>query len=285
MAGTNEHTPKGRLLGAELRDSRKDSGITVRELATLLGTSHVTISRYETGTRLPQPEDVARILATLGVTGSKYEEIVDFARNAGERNTFARSSSGPHKHLVELAEFERSASSIVDVAPNVIPGLLQTADYAREVMRGLPVQEREIRVGLRMSRRDVLQGRSAPHLKVIVGERALREPLGGYEVMSEQLQHIAYVTAQENITLLVIPSNLDRWTPAHDGAFVLFKFLKAPSIVHLEHFRASAFLFDSKDVTAYERAVADVESVTLSSATSSEMVASVTTEMEGKQCR
>lgn len=284
MAGTNEHTPKGRLLGAELREHRKKADLTVREMAQHLGTSHVTISRYETGARIPHPEDVARILATLRVTGTEYEELVDFARNAGEKNTFARTSSNPHKHLVDLAEFERSAVSIVDVAPKVIPGLLQTAYYAREVMRGLPVEEREIRVGLRMSRRDVLLDTSPPHLKAIVAEHALREPLGGHEVMAAQLRHLQNLVARSGLALRVMPSDLTRWTPAHDGAFVLFEFHKAPPIVHLEHFRSSAFLFDSKDVAAYQHAVPDIETATLSSSDSAELVESIATEMERCQC-
>lgn len=282
MVGTSEYTPKGRLLGAELRDLRTKSGLTVRDLATKLGTSHVTISRYETGTRTPRPEDVARILATLGVTGSEYQELIDFARSAGDKNTFARTSNGPHKHLIDLAEFERSATSITDVAPSVIPGLLQTAAYARVVMHGLPVEEREVRVGLRMARRDVLTGKSAPRFDVIVKESALREPLGGHALMADQLRHITSMSTMDNVNVRVLPQELALWTPAHDGAFVLFEFLKAPSIVHLEHFRAPAFLFDAKDVAAYKEAVHELHGLALSAEESADCIATITSELEGR---
>ncbi|MEU5852959.1 helix-turn-helix domain-containing protein [Saccharopolyspora shandongensis] len=285
MVGTNEYTPKARILGAELRECRKQTGLTVRDLANRVGTSHVTISRYETGTRTPQPEDVARILGTLGVTGTRYDEIVEFARTAGNKNTFARSSSSTHKHLVELAEFERTASNIVDVAPNLLPGLLQTADYARQIMHGLPAEEREIRVGLRMSRRDVLFAKAAPKLEVLVSEHALRQPLGGAETMSEQLRHVLRTAAIDNVIVRVIPDGLTRYTPAQDGAFVLYEFAKAPPIVHLEHFRAPAFLFDAKDVAAYRDAVAELRSLALSSSDSADLIATIAEEMEGQSCR
>lgn len=284
MVGTSEYTPKGRLLGAELRDLRVKVGLTVRDLAARLGTSHVTISRYETGTRTPRPEDTARILATLGVTGSEYEELVDFARSAGDKNTFARTSNGPHKHLIDLSEFERSADSITDIAPNLIPGLLQTAAYARVIMQGLPPEEREVRVGLRMARRDVLTSKSAPRFNVVVKESALREPLGGHELMADQLRHIASLSMMDNITVRVLPRDLTHWTPAHDGAFVLFEFLKAPPIVHLEHFRAPAFLFDSKDVAAYKDAVQELNALALSPEESAERIASIMNDLEGIPC-
>lgn len=285
MASTTEHTPKARLLGAELRECRKLAGLTVRELAGRVGTSHVTISRYETGTRTPRPEDVARILGTLGVTGTRYDEIVDFARTAGDKNTFARSSSSTHKHLVDLAEFERSACAIVDVAPTLLPGLLQTADYARRVMHRLPVEEREIRVGLRMSRRDALFSRSAPTFEVLVSENALRQPMGGYEIMAEQLRHVLRMVELDNVTVLAMPSMFTQYTPAHDGAFILYEFPKAPPIVHLDHLRAPAFLFDAKDVAAYRTAVVDLRNISLSQHETSKLIASIAEEMEEKSCR
>lgn len=285
MPGTTEHTPKARLLGAELRECRKQVGLTVRDLASRVGTSHVTISRYETGTRTPQPEDVARILGTLGVTGTRYDEIVEFARTAGDKNTFARSSSSTHKHLVDLAEFERSASAIVDVAPNLLPGLLQTADYARQVMHTLPADEREIRVGLRMSRRDVLFSKNAPTLEVFVAESALRQPLGGPATMAEQLRHALRMTELDNVTVFVLPNALTRYTPAQDGAFVLYEFVKAPPIVHLEHYRSPAFLFDAKDVAAYKSAVTELQDASLNEDESVELIASIADEMEGMPCR
>ncbi|KAA5829260.1 helix-turn-helix transcriptional regulator [Saccharopolyspora hirsuta] len=285
MPGTTEHTPKARLLGAELRECRKQVGLTVRDLASRVGTSHVTISRYETGTRTPQPEDVARILGTLGVTGTRYDEIVEFARTAGDKNTFARSSSSTHKHLVDLAEFERSASAIVDVAPNLLPGLLQTADYARQVMHTLPADEREIRVGLRMSRRDVLFSKNAPTLEVFVAESALRQPLGGPATMAEQLRHVLRMTELDNVTVFVLPNALTRYTPAQDGAFVLYEFVKAPPIVHLEHYRSPAFLFDAKDVAAYKSAVTELQDASLNEDESVELIASIADEMEGMPCR
>ncbi|WP_010313729.1 helix-turn-helix domain-containing protein [Saccharopolyspora spinosa] len=74
------------VLGVELRECRLAAGLTQKELAGQIGVSYVSVSRYETGTRSPKPEDVAQILATLGVTGKRYTELVDMARGADQPN-------------------------------------------------------------------------------------------------------------------------------------------------------------------------------------------------------
>src|SRR5437764_1395929 len=109
MAGANSQglTPKARVLGAELRELREKADLTVRDMAKRLGVAAGTVSRYERGERAPSPEYVARILGTLGVTGAKYDEIVDFTASASEPNMIADESTGLHKHLIELSEFDR----------------------------------------------------------------------------------------------------------------------------------------------------------------------------------
>ncbi|SFP04858.1 Helix-turn-helix domain-containing protein [Saccharopolyspora antimicrobica] len=112
MVGKSEHTPKARALGAELRECRRDAGLTQQELADQIGVSHVSVSRYESGTRLPKPEDVAQILATLGVNGQRYAELVDMARGAEHPNWLVASGvTGIRRELTTLIELERHPRS------------------------------------------------------------------------------------------------------------------------------------------------------------------------------
>lgn len=280
MAGNSEHPPKARALGAELRECRETAGLKQRDLAQQLGVTYVTISRYETGARSPKPEDVAQILATLGITGERYDELVDMARDADQPNWLDTGVSGIRRELTTLIEFERTATRITDVATSVIPGLLQTSDYARAVL-GDTSSDVEARVAMRIGRRDVLVRSHAPDFVALITESALREPIGGYAVMAEQLRHIETMADLPNVTVQVIPAGSTRWHPAHAGAYILFEFAKSAPIVHMEHFSSSAFLHKERDVIAYEKASTTLRELAMSPADSAELIAKIRSDLEG----
>ena len=283
MVGVNEpHTPKALLLGAELRELREQAGLNVRELAAALDVGQATVSRYERGERTPSVDYVARILGTLRVGGAKYDEVIDFARNASEPNLIAGTKPGMHRHLLDLAEFERKASRIVQVAPLMIPGTMQTREYAMAVMTGLPEEDRDLRVELRMARREVLAG---PQIEVFLMERCVRDALCGPKAMAEQVRYLVEVADQSNVTVQIIPADLHQYTLAHEGTFVLYDFPKANPIVQLENYRGSAFLNDRKDVAAYRDAVATLADAAMSPDQSIELMAAIAEQLEGESQR
>lgn len=278
MAGLNEtHTPKARLLGAELRELRDQAGFNGRQLAAKLDITQTTVSRYERGARTAPVDYVARVLGLFGVTGQRYEDLIEFARSASEPNLITK--SGKHKHLLEISEFERSAEQVVHVAPLVMPGPMQTRGYATAVMASLPAEERDLRVELRMARRDALSG--TRDVTAFIAERALRDELGGSSVMGDQLRRLVYLASYSNIDLRVLPSELQRWTLAHEGAFVLYHFPKAAPIVHLEHYRGPAFLYEPDDVAVYTSGVGTLSDLALSHDRSVKLVSALAEEMEG----
>ncbi|MDI2028629.1 helix-turn-helix transcriptional regulator [Saccharopolyspora sp. TS4A08] len=283
MVGKSEHTPKARALGAELRECRIEAGLTQHELAARIGVSHVSISRYETGTRSPRPEDAAQLLATLGVAGQRYSELVELARGAEQSNWLETGVNGLRRELMTVIEFERIATRIVDVETNIVPGLLQTADYARAIMGEVPGADLEARVALRVGRAAILNRKGAPNLVAIVSEVALRQRIGGAEVMVDQLRHLLKAAELPNVTIIVLPAVSERWHPAHAGAFILFEFPKGDPIVHLEHFASGAFLH-AKEVAAYRRAVDTLQEVAMDEETSARLIATISDELEGT-CR
>jgi transcriptional regulator with XRE-family HTH domain len=280
MAGKSEHTPKARALGAELRECRLEAGLTQQELAAQIDVSHVSVSRYESGTRSPKPEDVAQILATLGVNGAKYAELVDMARSAEQPNWLETRKNRLRRELTTIIEFERIAINIVDVATSIVPGLLQAADYARTIMGVVPGDDLEARVAMRMGRRDVLTRKNAPDFTAIISEVALRERLGGAGVMADQLRHLFKMAELPNVKIMVLPAASERWHPAHAGAFLLYEFPKSEPIVHLEHFASGAFLY-TKEVTAYQDAVVTLRQMAMDPESSAELIASILEELEG----
>lgn len=278
---TDGGTPKARLLGAELRDLREQAGLTVRDLGKALDVAPATISRYERGERAPKTDHVARTLGTLGVTGDKYEELVEFAENASEPNLIAKSSAGIHRHLLELSEFDQSAIRIIHVAPLIVPGPMQTRAYAREVMSSLSPEERALRVELRMARRDALN--EPRQFDAYINERVLTDGLGDADVMAEQLEHLSEIASRPNVAVRILPAENRRWTIAHNGAFVLYEFPKAPPIIHLEHYRGPAFLYDAKDVQAYVDAVGTASDAVLGLDDSAKLIAATARDIGGQQ--
>lgn len=279
MARLSEsHTPKARLLGAELRDLRVQGGLNGRQLAAELGITQTTVSRYERGERTAPVDYVARVLGMLGITGQRYEELIGFAETASEPDLIANSKSGLHSHLIELAEFERSAETITAVAPLVVPGLMQTRAYARQIMSAVPDNEREVRVELRMARREIL--RSQRRIQILLSERVLRETMGDRSVMLEQVRHLNESAKRPNITVQILPSNTNNWTLAHNGSFILFEFTKAAPTVHLEHFRGPAFLYDEEDVEAYQSELATLAATAMSPTDSATLMAHIARQLE-----
>ncbi|GAA0523514.1 helix-turn-helix transcriptional regulator [Saccharopolyspora thermophila] len=281
MVGKSEYTPKARALGAELRECRLAAGLTQKQLADQIGVSYVSVSRYETGTRSPRPEDVAQILATLGVTGDRYAELVDMARGADQPNWLETGEKGLRRELTTIIEFERTSTSIVEVATGVIPGLLQTSDYARAIMREKPGRDLEARVALRVGRRDVLYRATAPHLTAIISEGVLRNRLGGVAIMADQLRHLLKMGELPNVAIVVLPAVSERWHPAHAGSFILYEFPKSAPIVHLEHFCSGVFI-NTKEVAAYQDAVATLRGMAVDEERSAVLIAEIVRELEEK---
>ncbi|MEU6151951.1 helix-turn-helix transcriptional regulator [Actinosynnema sp. NPDC047251] len=256
-------TPKAVALGAELRAARDRSGLTLRELAKRLGVDHSALSRAESGDRPPAPEMVAAILAKLGVTGGEFDRIVGMSGDSDDSVWVAVSIPDLQSQLSALLSFEQLATTITDVSPLLIPGLLQTGGYTRAIMRAgnVPRQEVELRVATRLGRRDVLVRPDAARFTAFIGVAALRGGIGGRAVMAEQLEYLLKAAEWPNISLHAIPESAG-WHPALEGGFMVLD-TEAMSVVHVENRRSGLFYQDDADIAAYQEAVAQVRGVAL----------------------
>lgn len=262
MVSTKGGSPRLRALGAELREYREQAGLTVRQVAQKLGGHHSKYARIETGERAPSPEEVAAMLATYGASEEERERLAEMARD-DRPDWLSTSKTGARKELTTLIEFERTATRITDVATGVIPGLLQTSEYARAIMQGLPPDEVETMVLMRVGRREILTSKNAPEFVAIIAESALNERIGGPEVMTEQLRHLVKMAEWPSVEIRVLRAGARRWHPAHMGAFIVFEFPKATPIVHLEHYRSSVSLHNVGIATAYQEAVRALRELTM----------------------
>jgi len=269
------NTPKALALGARLRAVReaKEPKQSQRDVAKKLGINSSVMSRFESGERPPGPEDVAAILAVLGVNGAERDEIVDLARDTGGTSWLAVSLPDQRAQLAALLDFEQMATRIVDVAPLLIPGLLQSASYARAIMRegDVPNDEVETRVAVRVGRRDILTRSEPTELLALVGEHALRAMIGSPLVMAEQMEHLLKMAALPNVDLRVVPVD-SPWHPGLEGPFVVLS-SASTSLVHLENRRSGLFLQDDDDLAAYQEAVEKELSVALDAEQTAALIA------------
>lgn len=241
--------------------------------------SHGTISHWETGRRVPTPEDVASLLTAAGVTGEEKRRLVYLARHASEPNWLAVGIPGIPHQLAGVVECERAASTVVQWSPMAVPGLLQITEYARaaSIAADLPANEIETRVMVRASRREVLTRRSPLRFHALIGEYALRDQIGTSEVMADQLTHLRDSASRENVTIQVVPSHVG-WHPGLVGPFLLYEFPDSPATVHFEHFSSGAFVIDIVDVQEYRQAIEAIGKLALSPEASAEFIGRIAQE-------
>ncbi|HEV7977592.1 MAG TPA: helix-turn-helix transcriptional regulator [Amycolatopsis sp.] len=270
-------TPRARALAAALRDARVSRGVGQRELAHRLGLTHPRLSHWESGRRLPTPEEVAGILGCLRVIGEERDELLELARNAHEPNWL----EAPHS-LPAVVECERTASSIFVWNPTLLPGPLQIAEYTRPILETPPTPEIEQQLMIRLGRQEVLTRRNPSPYTAILGEAALRQGIGGAGGMIAQLRHLLVMARKNHVTLRVLPSGIG-WHPGLVGPFTVFDFEDLPSIVSVEHHRGSAYLYDEGYVAGYKAAAKIVLNLAMSEQESLALIAEVITELEATQ--
>jgi transcriptional regulator with XRE-family HTH domain len=273
MAGTT----KARALGAELRKAREAvPDLTVRKLATQLGLSHATLSRWETGARAPRPEDVSAYLTAVGASAEIREDLTDMSRDADDDHWLSVGMPEQQRQLSALIGIEREAVEVVTVMPLLIPGLFQTHGYATAVMTlaEVPADQIAMRVAVRVGRRDAITRPNPTVLKAFIWEPVLRQPIGGREVMLDQLKFLVEVSARPNVDVRVIPARCSS-NPSLEGGFTISRFADRGSVVHLENKVSGLFLHEPNEVGLYERAAQRAEEEAISSEGSQELIADV----------
>lgn len=252
-------TPKARALGTALRQARKDKGLLLRELAGAISRDMGVLSRWETGERTPKPEQVAQILTKLEVGGDRYDEIMTLAYGTDESQWVATTLPEQRQQMVAYVDWEQNATTIVEVAPLLVPGLLQTGDYIRAIMTsgGVPPGEIASRVTSRLGRGDAISKARPAKLLVLLGQGALSQDVGGKAVTIEQIRHLLEMAKRPNITMRIVPDH-SGWHPGLEGAFALIE-SKRPAgkafIVFIETRRSVLMLHEDGDIDAYKASV------------------------------
>ncbi len=249
-------SPGLRALSASLREVREARKFGLRELARALEIDPRLLSQWELGLRVPPVEEVARILGYLRVDRATTQRILFLATHAKEPNWLDSNPVDLPAALTAVIQCERTASLITNWSPLVIPGLLQTPDYARALLTASEIRpaEADARLVVRLERQRILSRREPVRLQAIISELAIREVVGDEDIMSDQIDHLLASTATSNISVRVVPADVG-YHQGKLGMFTLFNFATDPSIVYIEHHHASAFINEPDATASYRKLV------------------------------
>jgi hypothetical protein len=215
----------------------------------------------ETGRISARPGDVRELLEVYGVTGAEAGSLVQLAREA-RRKGWSHSYGRALPHWFEAyIGLESEAVRLRDFQSMVVPGLLQTEDYARAVLRAAPhagsSAEVDRLVALRMQRQAILGQDSPPDLWVVLSEGVLRVQVGGPAVMRAQLERLACIAERPNVTLQVLPFTAAAHVhPVSPFTMLEFPDPADPAVVYLEHLTGSLVL-ENEDEVRRHRVVFD----------------------------
>ncbi|MFJ4470432.1 helix-turn-helix domain-containing protein [Streptomyces sp. NPDC089424] len=236
------------VLGRRLLDLRERAGIKREEAARVLRVAPATIRRMETAEVSLKIPYLQLLLKAYGVPDDESEAFVQLAEEANKPGWWQRFHDILPGWFSMYVSLEGAASLIRSYDPHFVPGLLQTEDYARGVLRSGAVgqtrpEDIERHVALRMQRQDLLTRPDAPRMWAVLDETVLRRPVGGAEVMRAQIGRLLDATKLPNVTLQVAPFATGPH-PGTYGPFVLFRFAvpELPDMVYSEYLTGAVYL-------------------------------------------
>ncbi|CRK60183.1 Putative DNA-binding protein [Alloactinosynnema sp. L-07] len=278
-----KRTPKALALGNALRQARLEKGFTLRDFAGQIQRDPGVLSRWETGDRIPRPEQVAQILTSLGVAGEQYDDVMTLVYGTDEPQWVATTLPEQRQQLAAYIEFEQSAQKITEITPLMIPGLLQTTDHVRAIMTagGVPPVDIPTRIAVRAGRREVITRPNPARLLALVGQAALYQNIGGHSGMLAQLHHLVEVNRLPNVDVRIVPFGVG-WHPGLEGAFNLIESDNAPAVVFLDTRRSTLWLHKEVDVNAYKQAAEMVARVALDAEESMRLITDLIQRMENR---
>ncbi|MFK3982641.1 helix-turn-helix domain-containing protein [Micromonospora sp. NPDC050397] len=253
MAERRSPTIRRRRLGAELRRLREAAGVTIEVVAERLECSQSKISRIETGHTTATVRDVRDMITIYGIVGAESEDLLQIAREARQKGWWASYSTVLTSAYVG---FEAAAGSIRAYEQQVVPGLLQTEDYAKAMIRSarpdITAEEVEQRVRVRLSRQSLLSQDDPIDVWVVLDETVVSRPVGGDEVMRGQLKRLVEAADQPNVTIQILPFDVG----AHagmDGTFTILDFPEPgdPPVVYAENATGGLFLEKVEELQKY----------------------------------
>lgn len=265
-------TVRRRRLGAELRRLREQQRLTTDHVAKQFGWHNAKVSRIETGRSAARPGDVQSLLDLYGTHDDlKRRALVALARNGNRRGWWQTYSDVLTSAYTDFISLEADATVMRTYECGLVPGLFQTAAYARDVIAGINMTETSEEVDrlaeVRQARQAVLTRPNPLEVWAVVDEGVLRtRTTGGPHVMCGQLQRMLDLSAFPNVTIQVMPQAAGPH-PGRSGAFAILGFPERHDmdVVLVENLTNALYMEEQHEVdryaAAFQRIVADALSL------------------------
>ncbi|MFF3244070.1 helix-turn-helix domain-containing protein [Streptomyces sp. NPDC002870] len=272
-----------RKLGEELRRLRLEAGLTSRDAGRLAGWHQSKVSRIETGASGVKAADVTLLLDVYGVGDPQLRALLETLAGAADGagsgwwHAFRGLIPPGYRDFISL---EANACAARTLETSVVPGLLQTPDYAHAVTRAaleeLPAETVNSLVEVRIARQSVLRAERPLKLSAVLDEAALRREVGGCRVMREQLRQLAETAQLPHVRLQVLPFSVGGYVGL-TGPFVIFSFPSTSDldVVVLDHLTSSLYLERKEDLEVYSAAFHTMQKRALSPADSLDLIARI----------
>ncbi len=258
MAGSP--SMRRRRLAAELRRLRTAAALSIEDVASRLAWPGSKVSRIENRQVGIAPRDLRKLLNLYGVEDRAYrDQLLEMGRRATERGWWQSYSGVVPSAYANLIGLEAEAATIRTYEPELVPGLLQTPDYARAVIRagrpGDTTEEIERRVEVRLERQEVLtrSGPPPPKVNVVLNEGVLARRVGGADVMRAQIEHLMRNRDRANIVIQILSFSAGEH-PAMVGPFTMLTFLDPadPGVINVENVMGALALEKPEEIRAYD---------------------------------
>jgi transcriptional regulator with XRE-family HTH domain len=251
-------TVRRRRVGTEMRRLRESAGVTTDEAARCLECSASKISRIETGRVAPRQRDVRDLLTLYRVADSAaVGRLLDLVAQSREQGWWQPYSDVVPEWLETYVGLEGDAAVIHTYESVLVPGVLQTEDYTRALIRSsdrdASYSEVERMVALRLERRKRFEQADRPELWVVLDEAVLHRPVGGPVILRDQLEYLLTAAARERLTVQVMPFEVGGY-PAQGFPFTIFSFPESVDtpVVYVEELAGALYLEKIPEVQRYK---------------------------------
>ncbi|MFF4208437.1 helix-turn-helix domain-containing protein [Streptomyces sp. NPDC001796] len=245
------------VLGRRLLDLRERAGLKREEAARILRVAPATVRRMETAEVALKIPYMQLLLKAYGVSDEEAEAFVRLAEEANRPGWWQRFHDILPGWFSMYVSLEGAAALIRQYEPHFVPGLMQTEEYARGVLKSGAIgqtrpEDIERHVALRMQRQELLTRDDAPRIWAVMDETVLRRPVGGPAVMRAQVERLLEVTRLPHVTLQVLEFSSGPH-PGTYGPFVLFRFAMSelPDMVYSEYLTGALYLDARTEVATH----------------------------------
>ncbi|MFE7046916.1 helix-turn-helix domain-containing protein [Streptomyces californicus] len=281
MASHPRPTVRRRRVGAELKRLREKAGVRMEDAAERIGGDKPKISRQENGRQGVSKLEIEALLELYGVSDDRRRTaLITLAREGRRKGWWAQYSDILPAGFQERLSIESDAARILAFQPMLIPGLLQTVEYATEVIRSVDKEATEEQLAsyieVRRSRQEIFTRDNPPQFVCLLDEAVLHREVGGPAVMAAQLGKLLEISNPPKLTIQVVPF-AEGWHAGVDGAFNIFSYPDPMDldVVNLDYLDGALYLEEDKPVERYQLAFDELRTASLSTKKSMEVVSSV----------